>query len=126
MAQFVLGTSQLGVDVLGPIVFATASSDLLSLNGAATSTVTDVVGALAELGSLVATANVPTSAAGLSGNGGKFNFVQPNFVRVVEPETKINIVSNKAISSLLGIKSTAISQIDFSIMEDDAEVLLLI
>jgi len=126
MAQFILDTSELDTDVLGPIVFATASSDLLSLNGAATSTVTDVVGALAELGSLVATANVPTSAAGLSGNGGKFNFVQPNFVRVVEPETKINIVSNKAISSLLGIKSTAISQIDFSIMEDDAEVLLLI
>jgi hypothetical protein len=126
MAQFILDTSELDTDVLGPIVFATASSNLLSLNGAATSTVTDVVGALAELGSLVATANVPTSAAGLSGNGGKFNFVQPNFVRVVEPETKINIVSNKAISSLLGIKSTAISQIDFSIMEDDAEVLLLI
>ena len=126
MAQFILDTSELDTDVLGPIVFATALSDLLSLNGAATSTVTDVVGALAELGSLVATANVPTSAAGLSGNGGKFNFVQPNFVRVVEPETKINIVSNKAISSLLGIKSTAISQIDFSIMEDDAEVLLLI
>ena len=126
MAQFILDTSELDTDVLGPIVFATASSDLLNLNATATSTVTDVVGALAELGSLVATANVPTSAAGLSGNGGKFNFVQPNFVRVVEPETKINIVSNKAISSLLGIKSTAISQIDFSIMEDDAEVLLLI
>ena len=73
MAQFILDTSELDADVLGPIVFATASSDLLSLNGAATSTVTDVVGALAELGSLVATANVPTSAAGLSGNGGKFN-----------------------------------------------------
>ena len=126
MAQFILDTSELDADVLGPIVFATASSDLLNLNGAATSTVTDVVGALAQLGSLVATANVPTSAAGLSGNGGKFNFVQPNFVRVVEPEIKINIVSSKAISSLLGIKSTAISQIDFSIMEDDAEVLLLI
>jgi len=126
MAQFILDTSELDADVLGPIVFATASSDLLNLNGAATSTVTDVVGALAELGSLVATANVPTSAAGLSGNGEKFNFVQPNFVRVVEPEIKINIVSSKAISSLLGIKSTAISQIDFSIMEDDAEVLLLI
>jgi hypothetical protein len=126
MAQFILDTSELDTDVLGPIVFATASSDLLNLNATATSTVTDVVGALAELGSLVATANVPTSAAGLSGNGGKFNFVQPNFTKVVEPETKINIVSNKAISSLLGIKSTAISQIDFSIMEDDAEVLLLI
>ena len=126
MAQFILDTSELDADVLGPIVFATASSDLLSLNGAATSTVTDVVGALAELGSLVATANVPTSDVGLSSNSGKFNFVQPNFVKVVEPETKINIVSNKAISSLLGIKSTAISQIDFSIMEDDAEVLLLI
>jgi len=126
MAQFILDTSELDTDVLGPIVFATASSDLLNLNATATSTVTDVVGALAELGSLVATANVPTSAAGLSGNGGKFNFVQPNFVRVVEPEIKINIVSSKAISSLLGIKSTAISQIDFSIMEDDAEVLLLI
>jgi len=126
MAQFILDTSELDTDVLGPIVFATASSDLLSLNGAATSTVTDVVGALAELGSLVATANVPTSDVGLSSNSGKFYFAQPNFAKVVEPKIKINIVSSKVISNLLGIKSTAISQIDFSIMEDDAEVLLLI
>lgn len=126
MAQFILDTSELDADVLGPIVFATASSDLLSLNGAATSTVIDVVGAVAELGSLVATANVPTSDVGLSSNSGKFHFAQPNFAKVVEPKIKINIVSSKVISNLLGIKSTAISQIDFSIMEDDAEVLLLI
>ena len=50
MAQFVLDTSQLDVDVLGPIVYATASADLQGLTATATAEVTNVVTATANLG----------------------------------------------------------------------------
>ena len=77
MAQFVLDTSQLGVDVLGPIVYATASADLQGLTATATAEVTNVVTATAK-------------------------------------------------TKMAGIKASAESRIDFSIVEDDAEILLLI
>ena len=54
------------------------------------------------------------------------NFVQPNFV-LPTPEPKIPSVILAGASASLGIvRINAVSQIDFSVLNDDAEVLLLI
>jgi hypothetical protein len=127
MAQFVLDTSQLGVDVLGPIVYATASADLQGLTATATAEVTNVVTATANLGGLLASATVPQEQTGSSSTG--YSFVQPNFP-VVEPEPEIEIIIKTVLATaktkMAGIKASAESRIDFSIIEDDAEILLLI
>jgi hypothetical protein len=123
MAQFVLDTSELGVDVLGPIVYATASTDLQGLSATATAQVTNVVTATANLGGLSASATVPQEQTGSSSTG--YSFVQPNF-SVVEPEMIIKTVLATAKTKMAGIKASAESRIDFSIIEDDAEILLLI
>ena len=52
MAQFVLDTSQLDVDVLGPITFATASASLGFITGTATVQIDNIVAANAPLGAL--------------------------------------------------------------------------
>jgi len=123
MAQFVLDTSQLGVDVLGPIVYATASADLQGLTATATAEVTNVVTATANLGGLLASATVPQEQTASSSTG--YSFVQPNFP-VVEPEIIIKTVLATAKTKMAGVKASAESRIDFSIIEDDAEILLLI
>ena len=43
MAQFILDTSQLDQDVLGPVVFSTGSAELGGLTSAATALVENVV-----------------------------------------------------------------------------------
>ena len=55
MAQFVLDSSELDVDVLGPITFATATANLGSSTASATAEITNVVSATASLGGLAAT-----------------------------------------------------------------------
>jgi len=123
MAQFVLDTSQLGVDVLGPIVYATASADLQGLTATATAEVTNVVIATANLGGLSASVVIAQEQTASSSTG--YSFVQPNFP-VVEPEIIIKTVLATAKTKMAGIKASAESRIDFSIIEDDAEILLLI
>ena len=124
MAQFVLDTSQLGVDVLGPIVYATASADLQGLTATATAEVTNVVGATANLGGLLASAIVPQEQTASSSTG--YSYVQPNFLPVQQIEITIKTVVATAKTKMAGIKASAESRIDFSIIEDDAEILLLI
>ena len=125
MAQFVLDSSQLGVDVLGPIVYATASADLQGLTATATAQVDNVVTATANLGGLLASVVIPQEQTASSSTG--YSFVQPNFP-AVEPQIEITVktVVATAKTKMAGIKASAESRIDFSIIEDDAEILLLI
>jgi hypothetical protein len=127
MAQFVLDTSQLDIDVLGPIVYATASADLQGLTATAIAKVTNVVTATANLGGLSASVVIPQEQTASSSTG--YSFVQPNFLSV-EPEPEIEIIIKTVLATaktkMAGIKASAESRIDFSIIEDDAEILLLI
>jgi hypothetical protein len=126
MAQFVLNTSQLDVDVLGPITFATANATLGSLEASATARIDNLVSASAPLGGLVAQATIPQPETAVVGSFGIPNFVQPNFV-LPTPEQKIPSVILAGASASLGVvRINAVSQIDFSVLNDDAEVLLLI
>jgi hypothetical protein len=126
MAQFVLDTSQLDVDVLGPITFATANATLGSLSATATARIDNIVSASAPLGGLLAQATIPQPESAVVGSFGMPNFVQPNFV-LPRPEPKIPSVILAGASASLGVvRINAVSQIDFSVLNDDAEVLLLI
>lgn len=126
MAQFVLDTSQLNVDVLGPITFATASASLGSMSASAIAEIDNIVGANAPLGGLVAQATVPQPQTDAVGSYRARDFVQPNLV-LPTPEPKIPSVILAGGSASLGIiRIKAISRIDFSVLNDDAEVLLLI
>ena len=126
MAQFVLDTSQLDVDVLGPITFATANATLGSLSATATARIDNIVSATATLGGLSAQANIPQAETAVVASFGMPSFVQPNFT-VPTPEPKIsNVILAGASASLGVVRIQAISQIDFSVLNDDAEVLLLI
>ena len=126
MAQFVLDTSQLDVDVLGPITFATANATLGSLSATATARIDNIVSATATLGGLSAQATIPQPETAGVGSFGMPNFVQPNFVAPT-PEPKIaNVIVAGASASLGVVRIQAVSQIDFSVLNDDAEVLLLI
>jgi hypothetical protein len=126
MAQFVLDTSELDVDVLGPITFATANATLGSLSATATARIDNIVSASAPLGGLLAQATIPQPETSVVGSFGMPNFVQPNFVALT-PEPKIaNVILAGASASLGVVTIQAVSQIDFSVLNDDAEVLLLI
>jgi hypothetical protein len=58
---------------------------------------------------------------------GQPNYIQPNFPEIIEPEKIIvSIKIGKAKAKLGKLSSKSISQIDFSILEDDAEILLLV
>lgn len=126
MAQFVLGTSQIGVDVLGPIVYATsATADLQGLTATATAQVNNVVTATANLGGLSASATILQEQNASSSTG--YSYVQPNFPALEQQiEITIKTVVATAKTNMAGIKASAESRIDFSIIEDDAEILLLI
>jgi hypothetical protein len=81
----------------------------------------------APLGSLDATANSRPESAIVASTSGRLDFVQPNFPQVVPPqEIEIATIIAGANVSLGSITSQAMAEITFSILEDDAEVLLLI
>ena len=126
MAQFVLDTSQLDFDVLGPITFATASASLGSVTATATAEIDNIVAANAPLGALVAQASIPQSTVQTAGSLGVPNYVQPN---IIIPEIHIKQpkkIKAKAKTQLGAMKIQATSRIDFSVLNDDAELLLLI
>jgi hypothetical protein len=126
MAQFVLDTSQLDFDVLGPITFATASASLGSVTGTATARIDNLVGANAPLGALIAQATIPQPSVQTAGSLGVPNYVQPN---IIIPEIYIKQpkkIKGKAKTRLGAMKIQATSRIDFSVLNDDAELLLLI
>jgi len=126
MAQFVLDSSQLDVDVLGPITFATATANLGSSTANATAEITNVVSATANLGGLSANAIIPSDEVILSPVG-QPNYIQPNFPEIIEP-VKITVsIKTATVKTKLGtLSSKSTSRIDFSILDDDAEVLLLV
>jgi hypothetical protein len=126
MAQFVLDSSELDVDVLGPITFATATANLGSISANANADITNVVSATAALGGLTASAIVP-SVEVIQGQVGQPNYIQPNFPEIIEPvKITVSIKVAKANTKLGKLSSKSKSQIDFSILDDDAEVLLLV
>lgn len=126
MAQFILDTSELDVDVLGPITFATATANLGSSTASATAQITNVVSASAPLGSLSASATVPSGEV-IQSQVGQPNYIQPNFPEIIEPvKITVSIKTATAKTKLGKLSSKSISQIDFSILDDDAEVLLLV
>lgn len=126
MAQFVLDSSELDVDVLGPITFATATANLGSISANANADITNVVSATAALGGLSASATVPSDEV-VSSQFGLPNYIQPNFPKIIEPEKiTVSIKVAKANTKLGKLSSKSKSQIDFSILDDDAEVLLLV
>ena len=62
-----------------------------------------------------------------AGQSGQPNYIQPNFPEIIEPvKIIVSIKIGKAKAKLGKISSQSISQIDFSILDDDAEVLLLV
>ena len=126
MAQFVLDTSQLNVDVLGPITFASASASLGSIAATATVAIDNIVAANAPLGALLAQARIPQDTIQTAGSLGVPNYVQPN---ITIPEIQIKQakkIKGQAKTRLGAMKIQATSRIDFSVLEDDAELLLLI
>ena len=126
MAQFVLNSSELDVDVLGPITFATATANLGSISANANANITNVVSATAPLGGLLASASVPSSQV-IQSQAGLPNYIQPNFPEIIEPvKITVSIKTATAKTKLGAISSKSISRIDFSILDDDAEVLLLV
>ena len=152
MPGLILGTGELDVDLLGPV--AIGSSNFGSLSASATAEVENLVVASALLGEVTATAAAvrttfatatssfgalvaeantiptpptpPTPEGSITSQSGLPNYVQPNFPQVEIPEVKPIIATAMAQANLKGIKANAISRIDFSIIEDDNEVLLLI
>lgn len=126
MAEFVLNSSQLDVDVLGPITFATATANLGSITANANAEITNIVSASAPLGGLTANATVPSNEV-IINQVGQPNYIQPNFPKIIEPEQITVSIKTATASTKLGkLSSKSISQIDFSILDDDAEVLLLV
>lgn len=125
MAQFVLNTSELNQDVLGPITFASAQATFGAIVASATVLINNEASASANLGGLTATATV--AGGGFTGfaKSGPF-FVQPN----VQPnplfQPKVKKVSAQAMAGLGFMVAEGFSRIDFSILEEDEEVLLLL
>ena len=125
MAQFVLDSSELDVDVLGPITFATATANLGSSTASATAEITNVVSATAALGGLAASV-VISSGEVIQSQAGLPNYIQPNFPEIIEPvKITVSIKTATAKTKLGTLSSKSTSRIDFSILDDDAEVLLL-
>ena len=146
-SQFLLDTGVLDTDLLGPVVIVEATATLGGLAPSATSLVTVEAtanatlgtisataraaetisaSAVATLGALEATANTqpvtPTEAV----SGGS-NFVQPYFPPKPEKQVvEVSTIIAGAQSALGSVNAEAMAQITFSILEDDAEVLLLI
>jgi hypothetical protein len=126
-AQFLLDEGVLDTDLLGPIIIVSASADLGGISSSGSSLVTHLVTMQAELGGLSANANTQPDTSGGDEGGISHGFVQPSFPQVIPPqEIKISKIYAGAVAGLGAVNAIAMSEISFSIMEDDAEVLLLI
>ena len=116
---------------------ATASADLGALDASATTKVAKTAIASADLGGLVATADAtdtppeptpePTPVGGRQYSAPRRKKIEP----ILEPVVEIPVIQPKrryavASTTLNGMKSQAVGTITFSILEDDAEVLLLV
>jgi hypothetical protein len=126
-AQFLLDEGVLDTDLLGPIIIVSASADLGGISSSGSSLVTHLVTMQAELAGLSANANTQPDTPGGDEGGISHGFVQPSFPQVIPPqEIKISKIYAGAVAGLGAVNAIAMSEISFSIMEDDAEVLLLI
>jgi hypothetical protein len=126
-AQFLLDEGVLDTDLLGPIIIVSANADLGGISSSGSSLVTHLVTMGAELGGLSANANTQPDTPGGDEGGTSHGFVQPSFPQVIPPqEIKISTIYAGAVAGLGAVNASAMSEISFSIMEDDAEVLLLI
>lgn len=126
-AQFLLDEGVLDTDLLGPIIIVSASGELGGISSSGSSLVTHLVTMAAELGGLSANANTQPDTPGGDEGGTSHGFVQPSFPQVIPPqEIKISTIYAGAVAGLGAVNASAMSEISFSIMEDDAEVLLLI
>jgi hypothetical protein len=126
-AQFLLDEGVLDTDLLGPIIIVSASADLGGISSSGSSLVTHLVTMQAELAGLSANANTQPDTPGGDEGGISHGFVQPSFPQVIPPqEIKISKIYAGAVAGLGAVSASAMSEISFSIMEDDAEVLLLI
>jgi hypothetical protein len=126
-AQFILDTSILDTDLLGPIIIVSAEADLGGISSSGSSLVTHLVTMSAELGGISANANTQPDTPGGDEGGTSHGFVQPYFrlsFRALEIE--ISTIYAGAVAGLGAVSASAMSEISFSIIEDDAEVLLLI
>lgn len=126
-AQFLLDEGVLDTDLLGPIIIVSANADLGGISSSGSSLITHLVTMGAELGGLSANANTQPDTPGGDEGGTSHGFVQPSFPQVIPPqEIKISTIYAGAVAGLGAVNASAMSEISFSIMEDDAEVLLLI
>ena len=126
-AQFLLDEGILDTDLLGPVIIVSANADLGGISSSGSSLVTHLVTMGAELGGLSANANTAPDTPGGDEGGTTHGFVQPYFPPVIPPqEIKISTIYAGAVAGLGAVNASAMSEISFSIMEDDAEVLLLI
>jgi hypothetical protein len=126
-AQFLLDEGVLDTDLLGPIIIVSANADLGGISSSGSSIVTHLVTMGAELGGLSANANTVPDTPGGDEGATSHGFVQPYFPPVVPTqEIKISTIYAGAVAGLGAVNASAMSEISFSIMEDDAEVLLLI
>ncbi len=126
-AQFLLDEGVLDTDLLGPVIIVSATADLGGISSSGSSLVTHLVIMGAELGGLSANANTAPETPGGDEGGTTHGFVQPYFPPVIPPqEIKISTIYAGAVAGLGAVSANAMSEISFSIMEDDAEVLLLI
>ena len=115
--------------------FAVASADLGGLDANASATVTEFAIASADLGGLVATANAtvipPTPEPEPTPSGGR-QYAAPRRKKIEPlPEVEIPVIQPKrryavASTTLNGMQAQAVGTITFSILDDDAEVLLLV
>ena len=115
--------------------FAVASADLGGLDANASATVTEFAIASADLGGLVATANAtvipPTPTPEPIPSGGR-QYAAPRRKKIEPlPEVEIPVIQPKrryavCSATLGGITAQAEAMITFSILDDDAEVLLLV
>jgi len=98
MAQFVLDTSQLDVDVLGPITFATASASLGSATATATAEIDNIVAANALTRSIDSTGKLfhsqQSQTAGSLGDS-KLCSAKHNHAKHTDKATKENKVQRQ-------------------------------
>jgi hypothetical protein len=126
-AQFILDTSILDTDLLGPIIIVSAEADLGGISASGSSLVTHLVTMSAELAGISANANTQPDTPGGDEGGTSHGFVQPYFPPIIPPqEIEISTIYAGAVAGLGAVTASAMSEISFSIIEDDAEVLLLI
>jgi hypothetical protein len=151
MSGLILGTGQLDIDLLGPV--ASGSSNFGSLSASANSEVENLVVASALLGEVTATAAAvrqtfatatssfgalvaeantipvpptpPTPEFSISQSGSPA-FVQPFFPPVEQIKVEPIIATAMAQATLPSFTANAVARIDFSIIDDDNEVLLLL